>query len=134
MRWLAPILAIAVLACGDDATEPEHEVRLDADFTLALGETAAVQSTALRVTFAHVLEDSRCPPEAYCVWMGNAKVALYIERASDAAELFQLCTHLDICAGIIDLGPYDVELVEVEPPSMPRSALEYRVTLRVSAN
>ena len=135
MKCLAPILALFVLACGGDATtELEREVQLDEDFTLALGESAAVESTGVRIRFAHVLEDSRCPPEAVCVWIGNAKVALDIERANEAAELFQLCTHLDICPDIVELEPYGVALVGVEPQSMPRSALDYRVTLRVTAN
>jgi hypothetical protein len=129
------ILVLAVLACGDDATTgPEQDVELDQEFTIALGERAAVQSTGLRITFAHVLEDSRCPPWAYCVWAGNAKVTLDIERAGEGAEFFNVCTHLNSCAGTVTLDPYEVELVGVEPLSMPRSALEYRVTLRVTAN
>jgi hypothetical protein len=135
MRWLAPILFAAVVACGDeDATGPDRQVELDQAFTIALGEQAAVVSTGLLITFAHVLDDSRCPPQSYCVWLGNATIVLDIERSSDAAELFQVCTNPDICPPGIALDPYELDLIDVDPPSLPRSALEYKVTLRVTAN
>ncbi|HSG80815.1 MAG TPA: hypothetical protein VLC48_01090 [Gemmatimonadota bacterium] len=134
MRWLTAVVAVAALACGGDAgTGPEQEVQLDEEFELRLGESAMVESTGLRITFAHVLEDSRCPPEAYCFWIGNAKVSLDIAQANEPAELFEACTFEGICPGVLEFGAYEVALLAVKPASMPRSALEYRVTLRVFA-
>ncbi len=133
MKWLTPTLALLVLACGGDATGPEREVSLDQEFTLALGESATVESLDLRITFAHVLEDSRCPPEAYCFWMGNARVVLAIEPANKEANQVHLCTFEDICPTVLELEGFAVELVAVDPESMPRTALEYRATLVVTA-
>ena len=47
---------------------------LDAPFTLARGSTATVDG--LDVTFATVLEDSRCPLNVTCVWEGRATINL----------------------------------------------------------
>ncbi len=135
MKWLTAVLALLVLACGGDATtEPQREVELNEDFTLALGESATVEAVGLRITFAHVLEDSRCPPEALCVWIGNARVALDIGTVDEGAKLFHMCTLQDICSKVLELDGFAVELVAVEPESMPRTALEYRVTLLVTAD
>jgi hypothetical protein len=134
MKRLTPILALLVLACGGDATGPEREVPLDQEFTLALGESATVESLGLRITFAHVLEDSRCPPKAYCFWIGNVRVALDIETTVEPANLVHLCTFQDICPRAQELNGFAVELVDVDPQSMPRTALEYRATLLVRAD
>ncbi len=134
MKWPTAVLAIAFLACGgDSATGPEQQVGLDEEFALQLGESAVVEAAGLRITFAHVLEDSRCPPQAYCFWIGNARVSLDIARVNEPAELFEACTFEDMCASVLQVDGYEVTLLAVEPESMPRSALEYRVRLRVSA-
>ncbi|MDP9203205.1 MAG: hypothetical protein M3P26_14915 [Gemmatimonadota bacterium] len=49
-------------------------------FTLAPGQTAAVNGTDTRITFKQVREDSRCPVDVTCVWAGDAKVEIVIAR------------------------------------------------------
>ena len=53
-----------------------------ADRPVALGQTARV--AAMRVVPLDLVEDSRCPMNARCIWAGRAvvKVALKIGRAS----------------------------------------------------
>jgi hypothetical protein len=128
------LIALA-MACGD-STAPDGRERVPqgVGFTLDLGETVRVTGTDLKITFAHVVDDSRCHPMAYCVWAGNATVVVDIERSGEPVELFQLCTHPYICPDAVRIDDHRLEMLELDPPSLPRSALEYRVTLRVSAD
>lgn len=131
-QWLIPVMLAALVSCGDGPTEPVEDVALDEDFTLELGETAGIEGTDLSVTFGHVLDDSRCPPEAYCFWVGNAMVALEVSGDGTEGEIVRLCTELSICPDSIRVGSsYRVHLVSVQPESRPPTALDYSVTLRV---
>jgi hypothetical protein len=51
---------------------------LPADVQLRVGETSSLDGGALQVTVAQVIEDSRCPMDVMCVWMGRARVALHV--------------------------------------------------------
>ncbi len=90
-------------------------------------------STGLEITFIHVLQDSRCPPIAYCIWAGNATVVLEVTREDMPAEFFRLCTISQTCSAATTLDGHEVAMLELEPPSRPPSALDYLVTLRVTA-
>ena len=57
-----------------------------ASFTLAPGQTAAVNGADARITFKRVLEDSRCPVDVTCVWAGDAKIELIVSRNGAADE------------------------------------------------
>jgi hypothetical protein len=127
-----PVLVAAFVACGDGATEPADGVPLDVDFTLQLGETAAIEGTDVSVTLGHVLDDSRCPPMAVCIWAGNVTVVLEVSGDGTLGEIVQVCSNLDICDDSWRVGSsYRVHLVSVQPGSRPPTALEYSVTLRV---
>ena len=59
-------------------TEPllVRTVPLNDPARIALGDSADVDR--VRVRFARVVEDSRCPPDVSCVWAGRAHVELVI--------------------------------------------------------
>ena len=48
------------------------------DVQLHVGETATLEGGALLVTMVQVAEDSRCPMDVMCVWMGRAVVTLHV--------------------------------------------------------
>jgi hypothetical protein len=73
MRPLLVVLAAALVGCGGPT-----EVSIDQDFALAFGKSAAIEGTGITVTFEDVLEDSRCPINAVCVWAGNARIQLAV--------------------------------------------------------
>ena len=72
MKYLVcAILAVCFLACdSDDPTGPG----LDDEFTIRYGHSVTLARENLAITFKSVLEDSRCPTGAECVWEGNARV------------------------------------------------------------
>ncbi len=114
MRSLAPTLFIAALgALACTAPEEPVDVTLGVPFELHVGQTAIVQGTEIKVTFNEVLEDSRCPINALCVWAGNGRIALAVARNVD-----------------IQPGPpvYLVELNTLEGPKE-REVIGYRIEL-----
>jgi hypothetical protein len=63
-------------------------VRAGEEFRLALGESAAIEQKGITLKFEKVIEDSRCPMNARCIWEGNARIAIATsDRASRRHEL-----------------------------------------------
>jgi hypothetical protein len=102
-------------------TFPAPATELPADVQLRLGETAALDGGALQLTFSQVAEDSRCPRDVLCIWMGRAVVRLEVvvdgvERHSATVTLYpgprtQRSPDLDATVGryvlsLADLQPY----------------------------
>ena len=90
--------AALLLGCfGSVAGRPPEggkpvRVRLGQEFTLRVGQQAAVEGEGLRVRFASVVNDSRCPTGVTCVWAGNAEVLIEAEAGGSTAGL-KLNTH-----------------------------------------
>lgn len=96
-RSVAAALAALVLGCGG-ATEPDVEfdatvLSTPTELALRYGEEKHVG--AMRVVFARVVEDSRCPIDAICVWEGNATVELGLAIGSGPTFPLQLSTALE---------------------------------------
>jgi hypothetical protein len=90
-RSLRILVAIAALslagACSSitAASEGAHQVvDLGEPFDLRVGRTAVLlespRGTPFRVTFLGVTGESRCPEDVRCVWEGDARVVLHLER------------------------------------------------------
>ena len=60
------------------AQVPDSSMQAPTDIQLRVGETATLDGGALQVTLVQVVEDSRCPMNAMCVWMGRAVVSLHV--------------------------------------------------------
>ncbi|MEO3758504.1 hypothetical protein ABGB19_09510 [Mycobacterium sp. B14F4] len=80
--WLAAVVVLALVSCqgGHPARANGIEAALGQPFTLAGGQQATIIGAPLRLRFTQVLEDSRCPTEVECVWTGQARVAVEVER------------------------------------------------------
>ena len=121
-------VVLAAAGCSSSPpTAPSEGVPLGREFALRPGESVTIQPTGLRVSFQGVVEDSRCPADAICVWAGDAVVALSVGardlqlRSSSAPESV--------------VGAYRVRLERVEPyvyrdKTIPPDA--YRAILRVT--
>lgn len=70
-------IALVVLSASCSST-PRTAPELAQEFLLPLHETAAVKDTPLRIRFAEVSEDSRCPSNVVCVWQGNGRIRLEV--------------------------------------------------------
>ena len=85
LTGLAPSAVTAQVEATQQA-EPTAEVgaspapaqQLPGDVQLHVGETATLEGGALQFTMVQVSEDSRCPMDVMCVWMGRAVVGLHV--------------------------------------------------------
>ncbi len=126
MRSAGVALALLVLACKSWPTDPATSVPVrDATIVVQFGKSIQV-STDLRVSFAEVVEDSRCPASVVCVWQGNGAIRLDI-TTSRVAQSVTLNTAGGTAfprQGSVD--GYTFTLVELDPQQ------QYRATIHVT--
>ena len=137
MKNLLCVLAMVALAGCRIATEPDVDfegafLTAPVEVTLQHGETRAVEGTLLRVTFAAVLEGSRCPADVVCVWKGNGRVQVGIGAGTGPTFALQLNTSLEPRA--VDWNEVLVTLLELTPAPVsdtPIEVADYAVRLRL---
>ena len=128
--YLCCAFALAFLsACSDDPGQPPPNG--STDLSLPLGGSAMVPGTSIEVTFAEVLEDSRCPIDVTCFRAGNGQVLITAREGEANGRLV-----LNTAEGprTAEFGERRFELVALAPePDTRRSTPpDYRVSLRVT--
>ncbi len=116
-RTALALLALPML--GACATVPAN-----AD-SVRLGQTATVGP--LRVTPIRVLEDSRCPMEARCIWAGRLRLEVRVSHAGHRG-IHELATDKPLA-----IAGDHLELAGVMPPTSTQRKIgprDYRFTLR----
>ena len=114
------LLALALAGCMTVPTVGE-----DGSTELRLGQRANLGGP--KVTPLRVLEDSRCPMEARCVWAGRVRLQVRIKLGS-GSELREIASDKPI-----QVGDGTLELAGVMPPrSVQRSIAprDYRFSFR----
>lgn len=129
-HYLVPLLlTVALVGCKSDGAPEPRVGSLDQEIQLAPREQAAFGQQGLTVEFVRVVEDSRCPSDATCVWAGEVKVQL--STRIDAAEAIQ---H-EITAGQpATAGEFQLAVLQVQPERISTREIspeEYRVTVKV---
>jgi len=66
---LLPLVACSTVDIG---------AKLGEEFSLAIGQSAAISSVNMKIDFVAVTADSRCPSGAQCIWAGEAKCTVII--------------------------------------------------------
>ena len=87
-------------------------VKFGEEFQLALGESVGVEQRNVVIEFERVLEDSRCPMNARCVWEGNARIAIKASAAAPGRYELNTSTRFSTSAKITD---FTLELRRLEP-------------------
>jgi hypothetical protein len=132
MRILLAFTATLLTGCGATylstlASSPE--IKPGEEFDLGIGGMARLAGTGFHVVFDKVLEDSRCPMNARCIWEGNAKVLVLFGDLS--AQAFELNTS-ERFSTRGHMGDWDIVLVHLEPtPMTGEKVKKYVATLRV---
>jgi hypothetical protein len=82
-------LLLAACAASPPSRPP---VKLGEEFALAMGASVGIDQKGVIVTFEKVIDDSRCPMNARCIWEGNARIALKVSEftAARAADTFDM--------------------------------------------
>jgi len=80
--------------------------------SLKIGQQKTVRTSKLRIKFISVVEDSRCPTDANCIWAGNAKIKVLVSTSRTSRE-FEINTNLGPLGNQID--GWAINLVELTP-------------------
>ncbi|QWF77060.1 hypothetical protein [Amycolatopsis sp. CA-230715] len=117
-RFAVGLAVLAVLGAGTASSaasehgprpgkspEPAAVVPPGRDFTLTVGQEAAIAGRDLAVRFTGLVSDSRCPPRMQCIWQGEA-VARFVVRERAGS------TTADLHTGARG-GPRDARTVEL---------------------
>ena len=116
------LLALTAALLAGCVTTRDNE---DGSVTARLGQTVNVGGP--RVTPLQVLEDSRCPMEARCIWAGRVRLSVRVTTGvgSDVREIAS-DKPLQVADG-------QLELVNVMPPRSVRGPIkpgDYRFSFR----
>ena len=92
---MKPLLVMSLLlAACDTSMEPSRKpivhAALNVPFTLDAGQSAILDDEELSVTFVRVLEDSRCPIDATCIYAGDATMSIRAVLQGQAAMTLNL--------------------------------------------
>lgn len=71
------VLVVLFYFWGKNEVKKNGGIELPAEVELVFGETILAEGK--EITFTDVIEDSRCPKDATCVWEGQATVSLDIK-------------------------------------------------------
>jgi len=123
IKTMLPLTAAAFLLAGCVTTRVNEDGSVDA----RLGQTVDVGGP--RVTPLAVLEDSRCPMEARCIWAGRVRLSVRIATgAGSSVREIASDKPLQVADG-------QLQLVNVMPPRStqhPVRSGDYRFSFRFS--
>ena len=142
-RRVASALSVLFVlsACGSTQSDtltlpaaPTVTLPMGTDVVLAPGEYVVVNPGGLRLTFAGVTGESRCPVNVLiqCIQAGSARIAL---RVTSSAGTRDVALETTTRGDTTTLERYAVRLVSVTPvptTTDPIPAASYRTTLRVT--
>lgn len=111
-RLLSFLACISLLSCSDSLTN-YHEVSLDEEFSLGVGESAIFTKHGVVIKFESVNDDSRCPIGAICVWEGNATVVLELKNSNGDTLTSNLNTSLE--PRVVEFSDLTIELKNLVP-------------------
>ena len=130
MRSAGVVLSILLLlGCSSSPTEPDP----GASFVVAYGSTG--RSGEVRVTFAQLVEDSRCPASVVCAWQGNGAVRLEITAGGSTQSVTLHTAGGPAFPREASVAGYTVTLVELDPQRQtpdPVPPQQYRATVRIA--
>jgi hypothetical protein len=124
----AAVTVLLSAGCREDPTGPGP----GEEFTLEPDERVLLPTAEAYVRFLRVPQDSRCPLQVVCVWLGDAEVVLELAPVhADAAE-HALHTNGESGPRSVVLGRHELALVRLDPwPEVPGgvSPANYRAVL-----
>ena len=107
----ALILALAALFTFSGTVETA--VKTQETVKVVLGKSSSADRGRISVKFLSIVEDSRCPVNANCVWAGNAKIRISVSKGKAAPQIIELNTLTDPRKQI--LYGYEFELKDLDP-------------------
>ena len=120
MRKMLFLIVLTIVSCSDhkivNQGQPTEE-----PFTLKVGQSIVLKPDNLEVGFWGVINDSRCPINALCVWQGLAEIDLWLlPPSSDSvfvkSYIYGYVTQNDTTAHVsTDTLDYRITLLQLNP-------------------
>ncbi|QDT08134.1 beta-propeller domain-containing protein [Planctomycetes bacterium K23_9] len=109
------------------------EFELGQPFDVALNQFAENPDSPLKVSVVNVIEDSRCPTDAECVWEGQVRAELETQISGDTSvHTLSFQSGQD---NAIEVAGYSIKLHSVSPDTVSDDSIEddeYRFTLSIT--
>lgn len=135
MRFPGVVFALLVVACTSSPTEPGSSAAVrDATIVIRFGASTQVNSD-IRVSFAQLIEDSRCPASVVCVWQGNGAIRLDVTTSGGVQSVTLNTAGGNDFPREATVAGYLLTLVELAPQRQtpdPIPPQQYRATIRVT--
>ncbi|MCK9525531.1 MAG: hypothetical protein WCS74_00440 [Dehalococcoidales bacterium] len=89
-KYLVPVILLAMASlftasCGKN--NGDVAAVLGHGFPLAIGQTAMIDGEELEIKFIEILEDSRCPAGAQCVWEGRVSARVEFKDSAGSYKM-----------------------------------------------
>jgi len=101
-----------------------------------MGQQVTLRGERLRIKFAAVKEDSRCPSDVTCIWAGNAAVQLDVSISRRDSKLLTLNTGgTSSLPGEVLYRGYELRLLGLNPYPRSKQKIapgDYTVTVLIS--
>jgi len=127
-----PVLLFTLLSFAQEPAG-NNKVDLGEEFKIKNGQGAVVRGEKLRITFRSVLNDSRCPGGAACIWAGNGEVVIEVAGKNKKQVVATLNTML--APKEIAYKGFKIKLVALSPyPKInePIDPKDYEATMVVT--
>ena len=126
------IVLLAALAAAGCSSPTAPDAVLGKPFSLKTGATAELPDGS-QLTFARVVNDSRCPIDAICITAGDAEISVQLRPPSGQVE--SRAMHTQPSGSQISYGSYTIALTELTPypqASRPTPVTEHVATFVVT--
>ncbi|MCO6493617.1 MAG: hypothetical protein J5I98_34675, partial [Phaeodactylibacter sp.] len=108
-------LILLLAQCDKKNNHSPLEFQPGKSFEMSYQDTGACSCGDLSITFRDVVEDSRCPTGAVCVWEGQARVQLDVQ-SEDGSQSIELAFQASRSSFDRDtVGGYAISLMNVSP-------------------
>ena len=135
MKIVTGLLLLFMIVGNVSGGRRAKTARLDEPFSLKVGGEAMINGESLRVSFASLVSDSRCPIGVTCIWRGTGVISVKLSKGNAEAATMELRTDMEPREKSYD--QYSVKLVALEPYPQKDSSAEpkdYVATIVVHKN
>lgn len=128
---ITTIALVFAFAISGIAQTPEETPEQTPEFlTVKSGKQGIAKKSRLRIKFVSVIEDSRCPTDADCVWAGNAKIKVKLSNGQTAEE-FEFNSNAGPKGGTFDGWAVYLEDLKPYPKAGKAQAGPYKAKFKV---
>lgn len=125
-------LYIMSISCDDDTSVTPP---VSYPVTLQYGQSTVLQSESVELKFEAIIQDSRCPPDAYCIWGGMSEIQLRLIKLPADTHFVALPILLGVYKNDsdshmpVDTLGFHITLLQLEPYPAPTNDSDYIATV-----